>query len=163
MKEPLETNPDKAYKIVKDGYKTKKNIIWLNPLGFNNTYTITMRTSQANELNINKISDLVPHAANLNFACEAEFFERPDGLPGLLKTYNIKFSKVSSMDSGLVYAAARDGQVDVIDAFAELITSSESAEICISSISISTCLKNSSFSSIIYFLILVIYIFHLLK
>ena len=118
LKEPLETNPDKAYKIVKDGYKTKKNIIWLNPLGFNNTYTITMRTSQANELNINKISDLVPHAANLNFACEAEFFERPDGLPGLLKTYNIKFSKVSSMDSGLVYAAARDGQVDVIDAFA---------------------------------------------
>lgn len=119
LKMPLETDPQKAYDVVKKEYAAQKNITWLKPLGFNNTYTLTMRKAQAEELGIEKISDLIPVSSTLNFACEAEFVERPDGLPGLEKAYpGLKFAKVSSMDAGLMYGAARDGQVDVIDAFA---------------------------------------------
>ena len=118
LKEPLETNPDKAYQIVKDGYKTKKNILWLRPLGFNNTYAITLRASQADELNIKTITDLVPHGSNFSFASDAEFAERPDGLQGMEKAYNIKFAKASSMDAGLMYGAIQDKKIDVIAAFA---------------------------------------------
>ena len=118
LKEPLETDPDKAYKIVKEGYKAKKNILWLNPLGFNNTYAITMRASQAEQLKIKTISDLVPYAPKFSIASDAEFAERPDGLQGMEKAYNIKFSKASSMDAGLMYGAIQDNQVDTIAAFA---------------------------------------------
>lgn len=119
LKMPLEPDSQKAYDIVKKEYAERKNITWLKPLGFNNTYTLTMRKAQVDELGIETISDLIPISSKLTFACEAEFVERPDGLPGLEKAYSgLKFSKVSSMDAGLMYGAVRDGQVDVIDAFA---------------------------------------------
>lgn len=118
LKLPLETDPDKAYEIVRNEYSAKKDVTWLKPLGFNNTYTLTMRADQATELGIEKISDLVAHGSKLHLGCTAEFTERPDGYPGLVKKYNFEFSKLSVMDPGLVYSAVRDGEVDVIDAFA---------------------------------------------
>jgi Periplasmic glycine betaine/choline-binding (lipo)protein of an ABC-type transport system (osmoprotectant binding protein) len=118
LKLPLESDSEKAYEIVKKAYGEQKKITWLKPLGFNNTYTLSMRREHAESLGVEKISDLVPLAPTLTFACEAEFMERPDGYPGLKATYNLEFDKVSSMDVGLMYGAVRDGQVDVIDAFA---------------------------------------------
>lgn len=118
LKRPVESDPEKAYGIVRDEYSATKDITWLTPLGFNNTYTLTMRSAQATEMGIEKISDLIPYGSVLRLGCTAEFSERPDGYPGLKKRYNFEFSKVNAMDPGLVYSAARDGEVDVIDAFA---------------------------------------------
>lgn len=118
LKVPLETDSKIAYEKVKSSYESQKQILWLKPLGFNNTYTITMREDKAKSLGVETISDLVPFASSLTFACTAEFIERPDGYPGLQKAYGIKFKSVSTMDPGLTYNAVRDGSVDVIDAFA---------------------------------------------
>ncbi|MFO7890206.1 MAG: glycine betaine ABC transporter substrate-binding protein [bacterium] len=49
---------DKTYSIVKKVFKEKYHLIWLDPLGFNNTYTLTMRKNHAQELGIETISDL---------------------------------------------------------------------------------------------------------
>jgi len=49
---------DKTYSIVKKVFKEKYHLIWLDPLGFNNTYTLTMRKNHAQELDISTISDL---------------------------------------------------------------------------------------------------------
>ncbi len=43
--------------IVKRDFKEQYNLLWLGPLGFNNTYTITMRKKQAQNLKISTISD----------------------------------------------------------------------------------------------------------
>ncbi len=115
-------DPDETYNTVRDVFEEEYDLIWLEPLGFNNAYTLTMRQEQAGELGIETISDLaayVKDGGEINAGFDAEFIERPDGYPGLKEHYDFEISgRISQMDSGLMYRAARDGDVDVINAFA---------------------------------------------
>ena len=52
-------DPQEAYDVVQEAFQENYNLIWLEPFGFNNTYTLTMRAGHANELGIETISDLV--------------------------------------------------------------------------------------------------------
>jgi len=115
--EPVLSDPQAAYDKVKNIYKEKKQIIWLEPFGFNNTYTLTMRTDEAERLGIHTISDLAAKADGLMLGCTQEFLERADGQKGLEEKYGFKFAAASGMDPGLTYAAVRDKKVDVIDGF----------------------------------------------
>ena len=54
-------DPDKAYSTVKKNFKDEWNLVWLNPLAFNNTYTLTMRKAQAENLGIRTFSDLAAY------------------------------------------------------------------------------------------------------
>lgn len=54
----LGNDPEKIYHYVKKQTKRHFNLIWLKPIGFNNTYAILMRKEQANKLGIQTISDL---------------------------------------------------------------------------------------------------------
>jgi osmoprotectant transport system permease protein len=47
-----------VYTYVKEQFHKEYNLIWLDPLGFNNTYALMMRAEQADRLGIEKISDL---------------------------------------------------------------------------------------------------------
>lgn len=118
LQQPLINDPQKAYEKVAQIYRDQKQITWLKPFGFNNTYTLTMREDKAAELGVEKFSDLIAKAPNLVMGCTQEFLERPDGYKGLREAYGMNFKSVNGMDPGLTYAAARDGKVDVIDAFA---------------------------------------------
>jgi len=76
-----------------------------------------MNADQAKKLNIVTMSDLakaVKGGAKLTFASNAEFYSRPDGLPGWQSTYGFEFDRdnVKRMDTGLVYQALKDRQVD---------------------------------------------------
>jgi osmoprotectant transport system permease protein len=117
LKKDMVTDPDRVYDIVKKEFKDKYGLVWLKPLGFNNTYTLTIRKEDAKKWGIQTISDLIPHAGQLTLASEPEFQERKDGLPGLEKAYGIKFGKTKQMDSGIMYDAIKEKEVDVIDAF----------------------------------------------
>lgn len=116
--EPMTTDPDVAYEKVKKIYQDQKQLVWLKPFGFNNTYTLSMQEDRAAELGIQTFSDLAKKAPSLTLGCTQEFLERPDGYKGLQKAYNMDFKSINGMDPGLTYAAVRDGKVDVIDAFA---------------------------------------------
>lgn len=111
------SNPEIVYEKVKEIYADKKQIIWLKPFGFNNTYTLAMRTSQADELSIQSMSDLAKQSSNLKLGATHEFLERVDGYSNVKAVYGMKFDLPAGMDPGLTYAACRDGNVDVIDAF----------------------------------------------
>jgi osmoprotectant transport system substrate-binding protein len=111
------SSPEIVYEKVKDIYADKKQIIWLKPFGFNNTYTLAMRTSQADELSIQSMSDLAKQSSNLKLGATHEFLERVDGYSNVKAVYDMKFDLPAGMDPGLTYAACRDGNVDVIDAF----------------------------------------------
>jgi len=57
--------------------------------------------------------------AALRAAFDAEFHTRPDGYRGLCDHYGFEFpQEPKQLDPGLMYKAAADGAVDVIDAFA---------------------------------------------
>jgi osmoprotectant transport system permease protein len=58
LKEEVISDPDKAYEKVRDEFGKRYDLVWLKPLGFNNTYTLTMRRSEAERLGIKTISDL---------------------------------------------------------------------------------------------------------
>jgi glycine betaine/choline ABC-type transport system substrate-binding protein len=56
---------------------------------------------------------------SIKAAFDAEFQTRPDGYAGLCEHYGFEFpSRPRQMDPGLMYKAAAEGSVDVIDAFA---------------------------------------------
>lgn len=115
--EPM-NDPQEVYNFVKKEYAEKKNLTWLEPFGLNNTYTLTMRRSHAEELGIETFSDLAKKAPDLILACEGEFLERDDGYKGLQRVYGMKFKDTKSMDAGLMYKSVKEGKADVCDAFA---------------------------------------------
>ena len=61
LKKEVITDPDEAYRVVKDEFSEEYGLEWLEPFGFNNTYTLTMRREQAQELGIETISDLAEY------------------------------------------------------------------------------------------------------
>jgi len=112
------TGVDAVYEIVSQEYESQFGLQWLDPLGFNNTYTLAMRQEQAAELGVTKISDLQGIEGDLRFGGTQEFLVRPDGLPGLSETYGLEFSDPQGLDPGILYQAVDSEEVDVISAFA---------------------------------------------
>ncbi|ABL72948.1 glycine betaine ABC transporter substrate-binding protein [Paracoccus denitrificans] len=110
-------DPQQTYDTVKE-LDAQKGIVWLNPSEANNTYALAMRAADASEKGIASISDLagaINGGQSLTFGSNAEFYARPDGLKPLETAYGFEFGRanVKRMDTGLVYQALRDGQVDV--------------------------------------------------
>ncbi|MGM0537332.1 MAG: glycine betaine ABC transporter substrate-binding protein [Pseudomonadota bacterium] len=109
--------PDETYERVKE-LDAEKGLVWLEPSDANNTYALAMREDDAEERGITSLSDLaeaVNDGEELTFALNAEFYAREDGWRPLLQAYDFRVSRgdISRMDSGLVYPALRDGDVDV--------------------------------------------------
>ncbi|MFC1491975.1 glycine betaine ABC transporter substrate-binding protein [Nitrospinota bacterium] len=117
LKWPVMPDRRKVYRIVKDEYRKRYGIIWLQPFGFNNTYAIAVRNADAKRSNWRRISDLAVSAQNLRAGFTSEFMERPDGYPGLRRTYGFEFGKVRDLDPGIMYDAIARKGVDVITAF----------------------------------------------
>lgn len=95
-----------------------KGLVWLNPSKANNTYALAMRKADAQSKGIASLSDLsakVKGGAAMKFGCNAEFYARPDGLKPLEEAYGFSFGRdnVVRMDTGLVYQALKDSQVEV--------------------------------------------------
>jgi len=117
------THQEKCYEWVKDA-DSKKGLIWLDKVQFNNTYTLMMRKDHARKLEIVSISDLSKYMnqyeGKLVIGVNAEFWERPDGFKPLMKLYGftVPYDKVKKMDSGIVYKALKEKQVDVSMGFA---------------------------------------------
>ncbi|WP_192036705.1 glycine betaine ABC transporter substrate-binding protein [Halomonas sp. YLGW01] len=110
-------SPEETYARVKE-LDAEKGLVWLAPSDANNTYALAMREDDAQERGIATLSDLaqaVNDDEGLTFALNAEFYAREDGWRPLQQAYDFRVGRgdVKRMDSGLVYQALRDGQVDV--------------------------------------------------
>lgn len=115
-------SPEDTYKKVKE-LDAAQGLVWLNPSRANNTYALAMNQDEAKKLGISTISDLakaIRAGKTLTFACNSEFYARPDGLRPLEKMYGFEFTQdeVKRMDSGLTYQALKDRQVDLALVFA---------------------------------------------
>ncbi|MGM0652671.1 MAG: glycine betaine ABC transporter substrate-binding protein [Bacillota bacterium] len=121
------TDPEECYQTVKEEDSELNQLAWLDYTPFNNTYTIMMRQSDADELGIETISDLAeainegveaPDPGEWNFATDHEYSIRDDGYPGLQELYDFEFDEVVTMDLGITYGALRDGDVATAMGFA---------------------------------------------
>ncbi len=107
------TIAEQSYDIVKTEFEDQFDMVWLDPLGFNNTYALLVTQETADELGVSTISELVEHAPDLTIGTDIPFPARPDGLPGVEAAYDIHFGDVVPMDVGLLYSALDQGDVDV--------------------------------------------------
>lgn len=117
LKKQVISDPQEAYNVVKDEYLKTFNLVWLDPFGFNDTYALVMKRSQAEQLGLEKISDIKEKNVELTLGATQEFLVRKDGMPGLEQKYGINFKSPKGMDPGLVYKALTSGNVDIISAF----------------------------------------------
>src|SRR5438067_8948277 len=86
------------------------------PLGFNNTYALVMRRSEAQRLGVRTISDLRKHPG-LKIGLTHEFLDRQDGWQPLRERYALPQQNVIGIDHALGYAALANGSIDVKDAY----------------------------------------------
>ena len=103
LKDPAQVLAD-----VRRGY-AQWHLEWLDPLGFENTFAMAIRKD--------RLKTLTEAAAARPWKLGAgyEFAHREDGLPGLVKTYNLRLAgSVKTMDLGLLYQALSKGQVEMI-------------------------------------------------
>lgn len=111
-------NPARAHRVVAGAYRDEFDLEWLPPIGFNNTYAITVRGVAADRRGWERVGQLQASAGDLRAGFTSEFMERPDGYPGLREAYGFSFGSTVDLDPGLMYEALAGGQVDVICAFA---------------------------------------------
>lgn len=109
---------EEVYDHVSAAYEEEMPSVWLDQIGINNTYTLTVREEFAEDNNVESIGDLSPHASDMIFGSTPEFQERSDGYVGVQEEYDIEFGSVQTMDPGIQYPALNDEEVDVIDAYA---------------------------------------------
>lgn len=107
--------PAEVHRRVHDVYAERFGLEVTEPLGFNNTFAIVVRGEDARRLNLKTISDAAAHTPNWRAGFGYEFLERPDGFPGLARTYDLRFATAPRiMDLGLLYRALKERQVDLV-------------------------------------------------
>ena len=87
----------------------------LPPLGFDNTFAILVRGQDARALGLRTIDDAARVAPRWKAGFGYEFLERPDGYPGLAKTYGLQVHRRASRDGSdaqLSRAGVRAGRSD---------------------------------------------------
>ena len=112
-RDPLQ-DPDEVYRLVKQEY-ARFGVVWMPPLGFNNTFAILIRNSDAQNLQVKTISGISPYTPEWEAGFGYEFIERADGFKGLSSTYGLRFrGPPRVMELGLIYRSLAEGQVDLI-------------------------------------------------
>lgn len=103
---------------VRAGYEEEKDATWLEPLGFENGYTLAF--SKESGYDAETYSDLaeISKTEEMSFGAPHPFYERKgDGYDDMIATYPFEFTATESFDPAIMYEAVKNGDVDVIPAF----------------------------------------------
>lgn len=117
LEQPLDTDPDRVYDTVVKLMAEEHEIHTSKPLGFNNTYVMSVKPETAEKYGLKTLSDMIGKSGELRLGCTVEFVDRQDCLPLLEAEHNVKFSEVNGLDASIRYTAVDSGKVDVVDAF----------------------------------------------
>ena len=94
----------------------KDGLVISQPLGFNNSYALAVRSEVAKKHKLKTIGDLkrVPDIAG---GFSYEFMRRDDGFKALLMFYGLSLPKVKEMEHSLSYAAIENASIDIMDVY----------------------------------------------
>jgi glycine betaine/choline ABC-type transport system substrate-binding protein len=116
LKSPPVSDRAAALEQVRTAYRTRWQLDWLPPLGFNDTFAMIVRGETARGKDLRTLSQAAA-AGPWRMGVGYEFKQRPDGLDGLVKTYGLRLAgDPVAMDLGLLYAALDSRKVDLIAA-----------------------------------------------
>jgi glycine betaine/choline ABC-type transport system substrate-binding protein len=113
LKESLASSDPKAvYDKVASQYKERFRLIWMPPLGFNDSFAMAIRRDDARRLTAPTLSAAAARPWHLGVGYE--FLTRPDGLRRLNSTYHLRWNGLpTTMDLGLLYRALNQRQIDM--------------------------------------------------
>jgi osmoprotectant transport system substrate-binding protein len=115
LKEKPASDHGAVFNTVKELYSRRFGLEVFPSLGFDNTFAMVMRGSDARRLRLKTLSDAAAVSSRLRLGVGYEFLERPDGYKGLASKYGFKFAEAPRvMDLGLLYRALQNNQVDIV-------------------------------------------------
>jgi osmoprotectant transport system substrate-binding protein len=101
-----------VYRQVRAAYEERFHLRWLEPLGFNDTFAMVVRSPDAARLSQPTLT--AAKARQWRLGVGYEFLTRRDGLQSLDKTYDLRWDGTpKSMDLGLLYSALGQRQIDM--------------------------------------------------
>jgi glycine betaine/choline ABC-type transport system substrate-binding protein len=116
LKEAPSNDRESVLQKVREQYERRWHVAWLQPLGFNDTFAMMIRGEMARSERLTTLSEAA-HAHAWRLGVGYEFLQRPDGLAGLQRAYDLRTQGGPvSMDLGLLYAALGSRKVDLIAA-----------------------------------------------
>ena len=119
LKEQPDSKDEKqVYKQAKEGFQKKFGLVYLDPMKFNNTYTLTVTKEFAKENNLTTISDLANETDKVKAGFTLEFKDREDGYVGIQKEYGLTLPNIKTMEPKLRYRAGEKGDINMLDAYA---------------------------------------------
>jgi osmoprotectant transport system substrate-binding protein len=117
LKQPVDRDPESALRTVRRLYALQYGINVAEPLGFENTFAMVIRSDDARRLHLTTLTEAANYTPKWRLGVGYEFEQRPDGLPGLSRAYGLTFASAPrTMDLGLLYRAIINHQVDMIAA-----------------------------------------------
>jgi osmoprotectant transport system substrate-binding protein len=113
LKQPVAKDSKTVLAQVRDGYRPWR-LVWLDPLGFNNTFAMVVRTDAARQQHLRNLTDAAQRNEPWRLGVGYEFTQRPDGLNGLVQTYALRLNgEPTTMDLGLLYRALQAGTIEM--------------------------------------------------
>jgi osmoprotectant transport system substrate-binding protein len=109
------TDPVVVLDRVRTEYLAGMQVEWLDPLGFTNSFAMTVRGEDARARHLETLSDAAADPTGFALGAGYEFLQRPDGYGTLNAAYQIRWiASPKSMDLGLLYTALLQKKVSLI-------------------------------------------------
>ncbi|WP_462419683.1 ABC transporter permease/substrate-binding protein [Salinicoccus sp. Marseille-QA3877] len=117
--EELESKEEEAvYEQAKSSLEEEFEMTLLEPMAFNNTYTLAVKEDFAEEHGLEQVSDLENMDDDISAGFTLEFNDREeDGYPAIQRAYDLEFGNVSTMEPALRYQAIEAGDINLLDAY----------------------------------------------
>ncbi|PXY31764.1 glycine betaine ABC transporter substrate-binding protein [Prauserella muralis] len=109
------------YEAVRKADLERNGVVWLPYSEVNNTYAFATTEAYAKKHNLKTNSDMTrflkqnPNEAV--FCVETEFASRPDGMPGVRKTYGFPVTTMKRFGTGAIYSAVAGGTCNFGEVF----------------------------------------------
>ncbi|MFC4402277.1 osmoprotectant update ABC transporter permease/substrate-binding subunit OpuFB [Gracilibacillus xinjiangensis] len=110
-------NEEDVYNQAREGLLEEFNLHFLQPMEYNNTYTLAVPENFAEKYNLSLISDLQAVENEIKAGFTLEFSDREDGYLGIQRLYELNFPSVTTMEPQLRYAAIEEGDINLVDAY----------------------------------------------
>lgn len=115
--EAVSNNEEEVYAQARDNILEEANLVLLEPMAYNNTYTLAIPQDFAEEHQLETISDLRGLEDELLVGFTLEFSDREDGYLGIQEVYNLTFPNITTMEPTLRYTAVEQGDINLLDAY----------------------------------------------
>src|SRR5690625_890026 len=107
-----------VYEQAKKGMKEAYQMVFLEPMEYNNTYTVATTKEVAEQYNLEEIGDLKKAEDQITAGFTLEFKDRHDGYVGMQEIYQLDLKNIKTMEPGIRQEALAKNEVNIIDGYA---------------------------------------------